>query len=74
MFKRVAREKGTSVEIKNWSHSFDLDQQRVTKTTANKSIANSGAGRWSNRMHIAISFGSGGRSSFEHQNKFLIFE
>jgi len=34
----------------------------------------SGAGRWSNRLHIAICFGSGGRNSFEPQNKFLIFE
>jgi len=38
------------------------------KTTANKSIANSGAGRWCNRQHIAISFGLGGKNSFEHQN------
>jgi len=29
------------------------------KTAYNKSIANSGAGRWSNRQHIAIGFGSG---------------
>ena len=26
--------------------------------------------RWSNHQHIAISFGSGGRNSIEHQNKF----
>ena len=26
VFKRVVREKSPSVEIKNWSHSFDLDQ------------------------------------------------
>lgn len=42
--------------------------------TANKSIANSGGGRWSNRQHIAISFGVGRRKSFEHQNNFLIYE
>jgi len=38
------------------------------------SIANSRAGRWSNRQHIVISFGSGGRNSDEHQNKLLIVE
>ncbi len=42
------------------------------KTAGNKSIANNRAGRWSNRRQIAISFSSGGRNSFEHQNKFLI--
>jgi len=42
--------------------------------TANKSIADSGAERWSNRLHNATIFGSGGRNSFEHQYKFLIFE
>ncbi len=30
--------------------------------------------RWSNRQQFAISFCSGGRNFFEHQNKFLIFE
>ena len=44
------------------------------RAAANKSIANSGAGRWSNRQQFAISFGSGWTNSFEHQNKFLIFE
>ena len=34
-----------------------VDRERAT---ANKSIANSGAGRWSNRQHIAIRLGSGG--------------
>jgi hypothetical protein len=36
--------------------------------------AYSGAGAWSNGLNIAISFGSGGSNSFEHQNKFLTFE
>ncbi len=40
-----------------------MQQKRISlldnSTTANKSIANSVAGRWSNRLHVAISFGSG---------------
>lgn len=48
--------------------------KKIRNITANKSIANSVAERWSNRLHIALSFGSDGRNSFEHQNKFLIFE
>ena len=53
---------------------MDLKAEFKYKTIANKSMANSGAGRWSNRQHIAIGNGSGGMNSFEHQNKFLIFE
>jgi len=47
---------------------------KLTKTAANKSIANSGAGRWSNRLHIACQLWFGQKEFFEHQNKFLIFE
>lgn len=41
-------------------------QAQIERPACNKSIANSGAGRWSNRQHVAISFGLGGRNSFEH--------
>ena len=42
--------------------------------STHKGIANRWGWTLSNRQQIAISFGSGGKSSFEHQNKFLIYE
>ncbi len=51
-----------------------MAESKNKQRTANKSIANSGAGRWRNRPHIAINSGSGGRNPFEHQNKFFFFK
>ena len=70
-------------QISNEIKDMTFEQERAyldkllidkEKYAPNKSIANSGAGRWSNRRNIAISFGSGRRNSFKHQNKLLIFE
>ena len=49
------------LQVFDWKRRF-----QAIKTTSNKSIANSGAGPWSSRLHITISLGSGGRNSFEH--------
>jgi len=46
-----------------WLPTLDKEQNRLFQK-----------GRWSNWQHITLGFGSVGRNSFEHQNKFLIFE
>ena len=63
---------GYENDLVNHNNAHSTRATFKAKTIAhagNKSIVNSGAGSWSNRQHIAISFGSGGRNSFEHQNK-----